>query len=137
MRYAIVINGKVQNVVSADSALANNWIGSNTASIGDLYKDGQFYSDESPVEDYEYVAQVYLDACAKELGYDNILTAITYADEPTVEKFQQDGLMLRVKRSLVWEYCYKQLALVQSGVRLKPTPQEFLQELSALQYEAL
>lgn len=136
MRYAIVIDNMVQNVVCADAPLASNWIKSDTANIGDTFDNAQFYSSTGPRE-YERLAQQYLDGCATELGYDNILTAISYANEPAVLKFQQDGLMLRAKRSLVWQHCYTQLALVQSGARPKPTLQEFLSELQAITNEAL
>lgn len=42
MRYAIVENGTVVNVAVSDEPLADNWIASNTAAIGDLYENGQF-----------------------------------------------------------------------------------------------
>ena len=40
MRYIIVLNGKISNVVVSDEALAANWFASETGSIGDLYDDG-------------------------------------------------------------------------------------------------
>lgn len=42
MRYAIIETGKVINIASSDSALANNWVQSNTAQIGYLYNKGTF-----------------------------------------------------------------------------------------------
>ena len=50
MRYAIVQDGKVVNVAVSDTALEDNWIASDTAAIGDTYKDGQF---TPPAPDYD------------------------------------------------------------------------------------
>ena len=42
MRFAIVENGVVANVAVSDAPLADSWIASDTAQIGDHYADGQF-----------------------------------------------------------------------------------------------
>jgi hypothetical protein len=84
-------------------------------------------------EQFEQATQAKLDAAAQAQGYDNISTAISYADEPSVPKFQNDGIAFRTWRSLVWAYAYEQLALVQSGGRGQPTVDAFLQELPALE----
>jgi hypothetical protein len=42
MQFAIVESGYVTNVVVANEALADNWVRSATACIGDQYVDGQF-----------------------------------------------------------------------------------------------
>lgn len=42
MRFAIVEDGKVANVAISDEPLADNWIASDTAVIGDIYEDGEF-----------------------------------------------------------------------------------------------
>ena len=41
-RYAIIVDNVVVNVAVSESALAPNWIESNTACIGDLYVNGNF-----------------------------------------------------------------------------------------------
>lgn len=61
--------------------------------------------------------QAHLDAQALALGYDNIFTAVTYATEPAVPKFQNDGIALRAWRSLVWAKCYEVLAEIDAGTR--------------------
>lgn len=61
--------------------------------------------------------QAHLDAQAVALGYDNIFTAVTYATEPAVPKFQNDGIALRAWRSLVWAKCYEVLAEIDAGTR--------------------
>lgn len=52
------------------------------------------------------LVQAHLDAAARELRYDSIESAITYADEPVVPKFQAEGQAFRTWRSLVWAKCY-------------------------------
>ena len=42
MRYAIVQNGTVTNIVKSTEALADNWIRSDSAGIGDTYENDQF-----------------------------------------------------------------------------------------------
>lgn len=81
----------------------------------------------------EIVAEVqkHLDETAASLGYDDMKTAVGYADEPAVPKFQADGQALRAWRSLVWDKCYTELARVQAGQRSIPTPAEAIAELPA------
>lgn len=50
MRYAIVEDGKVVNVALADEPIADNWIESDTAAIGNTYENGQF---APPAPDYD------------------------------------------------------------------------------------
>lgn len=61
--------------------------------------------------------QLHLDTTAQSFGYDDIKTAVTYADEPSVPKFQAEGQALRAWRSLVWAKCYELLDEVNSGLR--------------------
>ena len=68
--------------------------------------------------------QAHLDAQAQAMGYDNIATAVSYADEPAVPKFQAEGAALRAWRSLVWAACYEHLAAVQAGTLALPTAAE-------------
>ena len=73
--------------------------------------------------------QQHLDNTAQSLDYDSIFTAVTYADEPAVAKFQIEGSALRVWRSLVWQHGYAVLAQVLSGSRPIPTEAELIAEL--------
>jgi len=77
-------------------------------------------------EDYSDAIQKMLDIKAVELGYDNIFTAVTYADEPGVPKFQSEGKALRKWRSLVWEYAYNTLGQVEQGIIEAPTIEDFI-----------
>lgn len=77
-------------------------------------------------------AQKHMDAVAKTKGYDNLLSVVTYADEPTVPTFQAEGIAFRAWRSQVWAYCYEQLAKVLKGERAAPTSEELIAELPVL-----
>lgn len=65
--------------------------------------------------------QEYMDAMARSLGYDDIRTAVTYAEEPAVPKFQNEGRALRAWRSAVWAACYELLDRVKSGAMAEPS----------------
>jgi hypothetical protein len=77
--------------------------------------------------------QAYMDNQARALGYDDIGTAVTYADEPSVPKFQIEGAVFRAWRSLVWAACYAHLSLVQAGEAAMPTLAEAIAMLPPLE----
>ena len=81
---------------------------------------------------FEKAIQGHLDAAASARGYDSIATAVSYAEEPSVPRFQSDGLAFRAWRSLVWAYAYQELAKVKAGQREIPALDAFLAELPAL-----
>lgn len=70
--------------------------------------------------------QTMLDDKAREMGYDDIRTAVTYADEPAVPKFQSEGKALRAWRSRVWARGYEILGAVEAGNALPPANWEAL-----------
>lgn len=73
--------------------------------------------------------QAHIDARAAAAGYDNIYTACTYADEPSVPKFQAEGQALRAWRSWVWAKCHEIMADVQAGKREIPSADRLIAEL--------
>lgn len=79
----------------------------------------------------EYTAflQGMLDSKAREYGYDSISTAVTYADEPIVSKFQEEGKAFRSWRSEFWDKGYAIIAQVEAGERELPTEQELIDEM--------
>lgn len=89
-------------------------------------------SFEEEVAMFKHAIQQHMDAAAKIAGYDDIKTAVTYAEEPSVPKFQEEGRAFRAWRSQVWAYGYEQLALVAAGGRTKPTVAELVAELPKL-----
>lgn len=68
----------------------------------------------------EAAVQDHLDAQARARGYDDIRSAVTYAEEPAVPKFQAEGQALRAWRSMVWQRCYQILADFQAGIIPEP-----------------
>ncbi|WP_295537406.1 hypothetical protein [uncultured Pseudacidovorax sp.] len=73
--------------------------------------------------------QQHLDDSAKALGYDDIRSAVTYADEPAVPKFQAEGRALRAWRSEVWAACYALLARWTAGEVAEPSAADVLAAL--------
>lgn len=87
---------------------------------------------EQQVAAYTAAVQRHLDAEARALGYDSIASAVTYADEPAVPKFQSEGQAFRAWRSLVWAHCYAVLDAVQAGNIPMPTADDLIGGLPAL-----
>lgn len=79
------------------------------------------------------VVQQCMDDAARALRYDNITTAITYAEEPAVPKFQSEGRAFRAWRSLVWAFCYGLLDDVKAGRREVPTDEDLIASLPVLE----
>lgn len=77
--------------------------------------------------------QAHMDAAARAAGYENIRSAVTYADEPAVPRFQAEGRAFRAWRSLVWARCYELLDEVKAGTRPAMTADEVIAELPALE----
>jgi len=73
------------------------------------------------------IIQRHLDSKAKELGYDSLISAISYAEEPAVPKFQAEGQALRAWRSKVWAAAYAYLA--EADDQAPPSPDALLAEL--------
>lgn len=76
--------------------------------------------------------QAHMDTQARALNYDDIKTAVTYADEPAVPKFQAEGQAMRAWRSLCWAHCYAVLDEVTAGNRAIQTAPELIAELPEL-----
>lgn len=87
---------------------------------------------EQIMQRLEARVQRWLDEQARALGYDDIRSAVTYAEEPAVPKFQQEGQAMRRLRSLAWARCYEIMDQVKAGQRSIPTEGELIAELEAL-----
>lgn len=79
-------------------------------------------TDDEKKEAVRVRLQKVMDDAARAIGYDDIKTAITYADEPAVPRFQAEGQAFRVWRSRVWAACYEHPAML--GQEPIPTPDE-------------
>lgn len=56
-------------------------------------------------QEYAVAVQAHLDAAAQMRGYDDIRSAVSYADEPEVFAFMEEGRLFRRWRSRVWAKC--------------------------------
>lgn len=93
---------------------------------GKIEQSKRAVTDEQLFDSKRAVVQNLMDVKARAMGYDNIGSAITYAEEPAVAKFQSEGQALRAWRSLVWAACYAVLDDVKAGKRAVPTDAELL-----------
>ncbi len=84
---------------------------------------------EQRIASLRCTVQAHLDAAAADLGYDDIKTAVTYADEPAVAKFQAEGQALRAWRSLVWAACYVRLEQWKAGALQEPDADQLIDSL--------
>lgn len=108
-----------------------------------VFRDEAWHVEAEPLPDPETLeeaqkrlqafVQLRLDRAAQALGYDDIKTAVTYADEPVVPLFEAQGKAFRRLRSLTWAACYALLAQVHAGTRPVPTEDELAAELPALE----
>jgi hypothetical protein len=85
---------------------------------------------------FEQAVQAKMETAANERGYDSLFTAISYADEPAVARFQADGQAFRRWRSLVWDFAHTELNAVLAGEKPQPELDEFLATLPALELPA-
>lgn len=127
MKYAIIENNTVVNVAVSDAPLADNWIASEIAAIGDTYENGEFIKPQPPHPSSEEIqaeivtaTQARLDDFAKTRNYDGILSLCTYATS-TVPKFKAEGQYGVEARDATWAKLYAMLGEIESGARPIPT----------------
>lgn len=73
----------------------------------------------------------HIDQTAQAMGYDNILAAISYADESAVPAFQAQGQALRAWRSRVWQAANPTLDGVAAGTLVAPAAAALIATLPA------
>lgn len=101
--------------------------------IGDQYIDGQYITPPPPLPtEAELVAAVqsHLDAAAQARGYDNILSACSYAGAPN--PFQPEAQAFIAWRGAVWASCFAYQAEVLAGTRQPPTVDELIAALPVM-----
>ena len=82
---------------------------------------------EQQQKSLEQAVQSHLDSKARERGYDNIVSACSYAT--STGTFGTEGQAYVEWRDSVWTYCYNVLSQVQAGTRVAPTIDELIAEL--------
>lgn len=78
----------------------------------------------------------FMDERAREYRYDNLRTAVTYADEPAVPRFQAEGRAFRRWRSLVYAHLYALMDRVAAGEVPEPTRVDVLTGMPQLEIDA-
>lgn len=76
--------------------------------------------------------QAYMDSKAREYGYDDIKSAVTYAEEESVAKFQKEGKAFRCWRSMCWDYCFKVIESCDISGHDFPSPHDVVSEMPDL-----
>ena len=89
-------------------------IGSNSQGFP-ILKDPEPLSAEQMITSIIAAVQAHMDKKAKEYGYGDLQSAVTYADEPAVARFQEEGRAFRAWRSIVWDRCIQMLEDFKAG----------------------
>lgn len=76
--------------------------------------------------------QAELDRQARLKGYDDIVSACSYASGDADDPFQAEGKKFLKWRGQVWAQAYAVLAEVQAGQRALPTPEEAVASMPTL-----
>ena len=105
---------------------------------GDYYAPALTPTTEELIATYRTAVGQYIDSVAVGLGFDSIVTAVTYADEPADERNQQYGIALRSWRSECWKTCRDVLVAWQGGtLEEEITEQGLIDKLPAFKAPAL
>lgn len=78
---------------------------------------------------YEQAIQKFMDEQAQAAGYDDLISACSYAAAANPYQAESQGFL--VWRGAVWDYAFTELQKVQTGTRTQPTIAEFIAELPA------
>lgn len=140
MRYAIIKDGKIANIILADPdyAARRGAIPADGFAIGWVW-NGSEYAPPEPIPPtideikaaLDAAIERHLDQGAQALGYKDVERAATYAASQHA-KFGAEGRGLVEWRSAVWDDCYSILANVIGGLRSVPSEEELIAELPKL-----
>jgi hypothetical protein len=90
-------------------------------------------AEKVKIKSAEIAIQMHLDAAAIANGYDNILTASSYAALPAGSPFQAESAAFSLWRAQCWATAYQILAAVKTGTRVEPTADELIALMPALE----
>lgn len=105
MKYAIIQNNTVINVAVADVPLADNWIASVSANIGDIFKNGEFLKPVTSF-DYEKVWEDIKRERDNRVQNGGYLASGKWFHSDTFSRSQQLGLVLmgaNIPQGLMWK----------------------------------
>jgi hypothetical protein len=125
-----------QNELFVDPILANH---DDLVLLTDAEFDAQLSINNTPAEltaaekvaMYRKAVGDHLDAQATAEGFDSIITAVTYADEPADPVNQARGVAFRENRSLCWAHCRAALATWES-TGVEPMVEDLINGLPVL-----
>lgn len=115
----VVYEGALAKV---DEQWTQVWIVRDASSAEEAQALNQIQSE------YEAEIQKHLDFTAQSRGYDNMISACSYASG-THPKFSVEGQDCLAWRCAVWEAAYQIMTDVRSGARPLPTVQQVIAEL--------
>ncbi len=139
--WALIVDGKVAEITEVDPTGRYHpdlqWIAcEGSVAVGDFYDEGQFQKPEADPEETMHrliaLVQLHMDNRARQSIYDDLKTAVSYADEPAVPKYQAEGEAFRAWRSLVWDAFYSAMAEVEQGLRPAPSEDQLIDLLPEL-----
>ena len=70
-----------------------------------------------------------MDSTAATYGYDNVFTAVSYAGETSIAKYDIEGRSFKQWRSAVWDACYLMLSDWENGIISEPSTQDVINGL--------
>jgi hypothetical protein len=140
MRAAIIVDGKVDNIIEVDALDVLEGVAlvdAPSASIGDAW-DGEKFVAPAPVppplpveSDYVNAIQAMLDRKVQERRYLSILSACSYAAS-TNTTFKAEADACNAWRDAVWLKAYSVLDEVKTGTLAQPAIPDLLAMLPAL-----
>lgn len=89
-------------------------------------------AEKAKIKAAETTIQSHLNAAAVAHGYDNILTASSYAALPVGSPFQAESAAFSLWRAQCWATAYQILADVKAGTRPEPMADELIAAMPVL-----
>ncbi|CAB3678039.1 Uncharacterised protein [Achromobacter insolitus] len=140
--WALIVDGKVAEITDVDPAGRYHpdllWIAcEESVEVGDSYSDGEFQKPRADPEEAMRrliaLVQLHMDNRARQSIYDDLKTAVSYADEPASPKYQAEGLAFRAWRSEVWEKFYAIVGEAQEAGEPLPSADNIIGQLPTLE----
>lgn len=88
---------------------------------------------QKTIKEYEKKIQEHLDKTAQAKGYDNILSACSYAGHSAAGTFYHEGRAFLAWRSGVWKYLYPELKKIQQDKGKLPSVEDVIAKLPTIQ----